>query len=135
MYLSPDPVFGFNPLMYDELEAVTIVEVNGLTFGPGVSRTLVINSHSSTTQPATGECTHAVVNFFEDLISSLPLYSPFPFKSGNLKVVGKMELSLLDQVKCNVLNAVFFFQLEVTLLPLPMLWWMLTPPHFHSTIL
>ena len=51
--------------MYNELEMnmdyqVMIVEVSGVTFGPGVFRTLSINSQTSQpnitcTQPATGE--------------------------------------------------------------------------------
>lgn len=42
---------------------VTIVEVNGLTFGPGVFRTLVINSQSGITQPAIGELFTVTVFF------------------------------------------------------------------------
>ena len=57
---AADPVFGFNPLAYNEVEAdmdfqVMIVEVNGLTFAPGVSRTLTINSGPGNALSATGE--------------------------------------------------------------------------------
>ena len=46
------PVFGFAPLSYLEVEGnrsaqVTIVEVNNLQFGNGVSRTLIINSRTT----------------------------------------------------------------------------------------
>ena len=46
------PVFGFAPLSYLEVEGnrsaqVTIVEVNNLQFGNGVSRTLTINSRTT----------------------------------------------------------------------------------------
>ena len=56
---TPGPAFGFAPLTYSEVEAesgeqVTITEVNGLMFGPGVSRSLTINSQT-TDMGATGE--------------------------------------------------------------------------------
>lgn len=55
----PGPAFGFSPSTYSEEEAdseeqVSITEVTGLQFGPGVSRNLIINSQTTDTG-ATGE--------------------------------------------------------------------------------
>jgi hypothetical protein len=49
MFLSPEPVFGFEPQAYMEDEAtsqaqVTIVDTSTLQFGEGVHRTVIINT-------------------------------------------------------------------------------------------
>ena len=75
------PVFGFAPLSYLEVEGnrsaqVTIVEVNNLQFGNGVSRTLTINSRRTGQgipaghPPPPPPPTHPIDSYLEDFVNA-----------------------------------------------------------------